>query len=201
VTTLLLVRHGNTSTTGTLPPGRFRAAPRRDWRQAERAGERIAGAEAVDAIYTSPPNGTQTAAPIAKATGSAQGRTRPARVRLRRLDRAELVKLMNARAARSAPSTFRFPERRKLHRDAGGSSQHSIAPRQAPRRTIVRGRHADPIKAAMAHALGTHRPLPADHHLHLLDQRDGFAGDGPMALTVNSTAASATSCPARGVVT
>ncbi len=52
VTTLLLVRHGNTSTTGKLLPGRAPGLHLAETgvRQAERAGERIAELKHVDAI-------------------------------------------------------------------------------------------------------------------------------------------------------
>ena len=69
---MLLVRHGQTPTTGRLLPGR---APglhlaEEGIRQAQRAGERIAELTRVDAIYCSPlERARKTAAPIGKAIG------------------------------------------------------------------------------------------------------------------------------------
>ena len=196
VTTLLLVRHGNTSTTGKLLPGRAPGLHLAETgvRQAERAGERIAELKRVDAIYTSPlERARETAAPIAKATG-----LKPKVARgLLECDfgdwtGAELVKLMKLpewRTVQRAPSTFRFPN---------GESFTEMQVRivttldrlRARHRggTIVCVSHADPIKAAMAHALGTHldlfqRIIISTSSISAI----GFAGDGPMALTVNST--------------
>ena len=196
VTTLLLVRHGNTSTTGTLLPGRAPGLHLAETgvRQAERAGERIAELKRVDAIYTSPlERARETAAPIAKATG-----VKPKVERgLLECDfgdwtGAELPKLMKLpewRTVQRAPSTFRFPngesftemqvrivstlDRLRARHDGG---------------TIVCVSHADPIKAAMAHALGTHLDLFQRIIISTCSiSAIGFAGDGPMALTVNST--------------
>ena len=71
-TTILLVRHGQTATTGTLLPGRAPGLHLADEgvRQAERAAERIAELKRVDAVYCSPLERTrETAAPIAAARG------------------------------------------------------------------------------------------------------------------------------------
>src|SRR5690606_9274217 len=71
-TTILLVRHGTTPTTGQSLPGR---APglhlaEQGVRQAERAGERLAELVRVDALYCSPLERTrETAAPIGRAVG------------------------------------------------------------------------------------------------------------------------------------
>ena len=196
VTTLLLVRHGNTSTTGKLLPGRAPGLHLAETgvRQAERAGERIAELKRVDAIYTSPlERARETAAPIAKATG-----VKPKVERgLLECDfgdwtGAELPKLMKLpewRTVQRAPSTFRFPngesftemqvrivstlDRLRARHDGG---------------TIVCVSHADPIKAAMAHALSTHLDLFQRIIISTCSiSAIGFAGDGPMALTVNST--------------
>jgi probable phosphoglycerate mutase len=83
----LLVRHGQTATTGTLLPGR---APglhlaEEGVKQATRAAERIAELKRVDAVYCSPLERTrETAAPIAAARGlKARVPQGPARVRFR----------------------------------------------------------------------------------------------------------------------
>ena len=196
VTTLLLVRHGNTSTTGKLLPGRAPGLHLAESgvRQAERAGERIAELKRVDAIYTSPlERARETAAPIAKATG-----VRPKVERgLLECDfgdwtGAELPKLMKLpewRTVQRAPSTFRFPNGESFTEmqvrivstlDRLRARHHGG--------TIVCVSHADPIKAAMAHALGTHLDLFQRIIISTCSiSAIGFAGDGPMALTVNST--------------
>ena len=196
VTTLLLVRHGNTSTTGKLLPGRAPGLHLAESgvRQAERAGERIAELKRVDAIYTSPlERARETAAPIAKATG-----VKPKVERgLLECDfgdwtGAELPRLMKLpewRTVQRAPSTFRFPNGESFTEmqvrivstlDRLRARHHGG--------TIVCVSHADPIKAAMAHALGTHLDLFQRIIISTCSiSAIGFAGDGPMALTVNST--------------
>ena len=196
VTTLLLVRHGNTSTTGKLLPGRAPGLHLAEagQRQAERAGERVAELKRVDAIYTSPlERARETAAPIAKATG-----LKPVVDRgLLECDFGDwtgqelkaLMKLPEWRTVQRAPSTFRFPNGESFTEmqvrivstlDRLRARHHGG--------TIVCVSHADPIKAAMAHALGTHLDLFQRIIISTCSiSAIGFAGDGPMALTVNST--------------
>ena len=196
VTTLLLVRHGNTSTTGKLLPGRAPGLHLAESgvRQAERAGERIAELKRVDAIYTSPlERARETAAPIAKATG-----VKPKVERgLLECDfgdwtGAELPKLMKLpewRTVQRAPSTFRFPNGESFtEMQARIVSTLDRLRARHHGGTIVCVSHADPIKAAMAHALGTHLDLFQRIIISTCSiSAIGFAGDGPMALTVNST--------------
>jgi probable phosphomutase (TIGR03848 family) len=201
ITTLLLVRHGQTATTGKVLPGRapglHLADPGRQ--QAERAAARIAELDRVDAVYTSPlERARETAAPIAKARG-----LRPHVERgLLECDfgewtGAELAKLMKLPewgTVIRAPSTFRFP---------GGESfpemQHRIVSaldkvRAAhPGGTVVCVSHADPIKAAVAHALGTHldlfqRIVISTCAISVI----AFGPGGPAVLAVNSTGGSLT---------
>lgn len=194
-TTVLLVRHGQTSTTGRLLPGRAPGLHLADegLRQAERAAERLSELKRVDAVYCSPLERTrETAAPIGKALG-----VRP------KIDRgllecdfgewtgAELKKLMKLpewRTVQKAPSTFRFP---------GGESFTEMQVRivsaldrlrrEHPGGTIVCVSHADPIKAAVAHALGTHIDLFQRIVISTCSvSAVAWTGDGPIALTVNS---------------
>jgi probable phosphomutase (TIGR03848 family) len=196
VTTLLLVRHGNTSTTGKVLPGRAPGLHLAESgvRQAERAGERIAELKSVAAIYTSPlERARETAAPIAKATG-----VKP------KIERgliecdfgdwtgAELPKLMKLpewRTVQRAPSTFRFPNGESFtEMQVRIVSALDRLRARHPGGTVVCVSHADPIKAAMAHALGTHLDLFQRIIISTCSiSAIGFAGDGPMALTVNST--------------
>src|ERR1043165_6249400 len=71
-TLFLLVRHGQTPTTGKVLPGRAPGLHLADAgvAQAQVAADRIAALGKVDAIYSSPlERARQTAAPIAKARG------------------------------------------------------------------------------------------------------------------------------------
>jgi probable phosphomutase (TIGR03848 family) len=195
-TTILLVRHGQTNSTGKVLPGRASGLHLADTghRQAERAAARIGELGGVAAVYTSPlERARETAAPIGKATGH-----RPRIERgLQECDfgdwtGASLRRLMRKREWRTiqrAPSTFRFP---------GGESfpemQHRIVTTLERLRDDHRGRtivcvsHADPIKAAVAHALGTHldlfqRIVISTGAISIVTWTEG----GPTVLAVNST--------------
>jgi probable phosphoglycerate mutase len=198
-TTVLLVRHGQTPTTGKLLPGRAAGLHLADAgvQQAERAGERIAELKQVDAVYHSPlERAKETAAPIGKAVG-----IRPKVDRgLLECDFGEwtgaelkaLMKLPEWRTVQKAPSTFRFP---------GGESFTEMQVRivsaldrlrlQHPGGVIVCVSHADPIKAAMAHAVGTHLDLFQRIVISTCSISGiAYTADGPIALTVNSTGGS-----------
>lgn len=196
LTTLLLVRHGNTSTTGKLLPGRAPGLHLAESgvSQAERAGARIAELKRVDAIYTSPlERARETAAPIAKVRGLKPTVDRG----LLECDFGDwtgqelrtLMKLPEWRTVQRAPSTFRFPNGESFTEmqvrivsalDRIRAKHHGG--------TVVCVSHADPIKAAMAHALGTHLDLFQRIVISTCSiSAIGFGGDGPMALTVNST--------------
>ena len=109
---------------------------------------------------------------------------------------AELKKLMKLpewshRAAR--PVDVPLPRRRELHRDAGRMVTAIDRLRAAhPGGVVVCVSHADPIKAAVAHAMGTHLDLfqrivisPVLDH-----RRSPTHAGGPVVLTVNSTGGS-----------
>ena len=195
-TLVLLVRHGQTPTTGASLPGRAPGLHLADTgiAQAEAAAARIAGLPAVAAVYASPMERTrETAAPIARA--------RKLRVRQaagliecdfgrwtgQKLDK--LRKLPEWRTVQRYPSGFRFP---------GGESFAEMQSRAVdavhdlvaahPGATIVAVSHADVIKAIVAAATGTHLDLfqrfvvsPCSIAAIL------YTTDGPVVLTVNST--------------
>lgn len=195
-TTVLLVRHGQTPTTGKILPGRAKGLHLADEgrKQAEIAAERIGALGTVDAVYSSPlERAKETAAPISKALGLKT-----------QIDRGlfecdfgdwtgeelkKLMKLPEWQTVQRAPSTFRFPN---------GESFTEMQTRMVtaldrlrlkhPGGTIVCVSHADTIKAAVAHALGTHIDLfqrivisPAS-----VSAITWHAG-GPIVLAVNST--------------
>ncbi len=199
-TLVLLVRHGQTPTTGKVLPGRAPGLHLADTgrQQAEAVAERIASLQTdkrkVAAVYASPLERTQeTAAPIAKALG----------LRVRRnqglleadfggwtgAELKKLYKLPEWRTVQRNPSGFRVP--------AGESFTEmqtrictAIGKLRAahPGETVVAVSHADPIKAAVAHAMGTHLDLfqrivvsPCSVSAIL------YGNDGPIVLAVNST--------------
>lgn len=195
-TTVLLVRHGQTPTTGKVLPGRAKGLSLADEgrRQADIAAERIAALKHVDAIYSSPlERAKETAAPIAKA--------RSLRTKVDRglfecdfgdwtgRELKDLMKLPEWQTVQRAPSTFRFPN---------GESFTEMQTRMVSTLdrlraehvggTIVCVSHADTIKAAVAHALGTHIDLfqrivisPASVTAIV------WGPGGPTVLAVNST--------------
>ena len=166
-TLVLYVRHGQTPTTGARLPGRASGLHLAEagHAQAEAAAARIAGLKRVHAVYSSPLERTrETAAPIAK--------RRRLRTRVKRglnecdfgdwtgAELKALRKLPEWKAVQQYPSGFRFP---------GGESFAEMQVRITSTidalcahhrgETIVAVSHADPIKAAVASAMGTHLDL------------------------------------------
>jgi len=195
-TTILLVRHGQTPTTGKVLPGRAKGLHLADEgrAQAEIAAERIAALGSVDAVYSSPlERAKETAAPISKALGL---RTKVDRGLFEcdfgdwtGKELKKLNKLPEWRTVQSAPSTFRFPNGESFtEMQTRMVSTLDRLRHQHPGGTIVCVSHADTIKAAVAHALGTHIDLfqrivisPAS-----VSALTWHAG-GPIVLAVNST--------------
>jgi probable phosphomutase (TIGR03848 family) len=195
-TTILLVRHGQTPTTGKVLPGRAKGLHLADEgrRQADIAAQRISELSKVDAVYSSPlERAKETAAPIAKALGL--------RTQIERglfecdfgdwtgEELKKLMKLPEWQTVQRAPSTFRFPN---------GESFTEMQTRMVsaldrlrakhPGGTIVCVSHADTIKAAVAHALGTHidlfqRIVISPASVSAISWHSG----GPVVLAVNST--------------
>jgi probable phosphomutase (TIGR03848 family) len=161
-TVLLLVRHGVTATTGKILPGRAAGLHLSDEGrlQAEAAAKRIKALPRLAAIYSSPlERARETAMPIARA------RKMPIRIDRgllecdfgewtgERLDR--LSKRPEWDVVQRHPSAFRFPGGEsfiELQARITGALARLVA--QHPGRIVVAVSHADPIKAAVAHALG-----------------------------------------------
>ena len=158
---------GTRTSTGSVLPGRAAGLNLSDTgrTQAQRTAELIADGTTIDAVYTSPlERARQTAAPIAAATGQRAKVDRG----LLECDFGEwtgqqlsaLMKKPEWSTVQRAPSTFRFP---------GGESFVEMQLRIVstierlraahPGGTIVCVSHADPIKAAVAQAIGTHLDL------------------------------------------
>ncbi|MCU0259864.1 MAG: histidine phosphatase family protein [Ilumatobacteraceae bacterium] len=196
VTTILLVRHGQTPTTGKVLPGRARGLHLADAgvAQAERAAERIAALRQVDAVYCSPlERARETAAPIARARGL-RPKVEPGLLECdfgdwtgRELK--QLMKLPEWGTVQRSPSTFRFPGGESFsemqHRIVGALERLRAA---HPGGTVVAVSHADPIKAAIAHAVGT--PLDLFQRIVVSTcsiTAIAWSAGGPIVLTVNST--------------
>jgi len=194
-TVVLLVRHGQTPTTGKLLPGRAPGLHLADVgiEQAQRAAERIAALSTVDAIYASPlERARETAAPIAAARGL---KTRIDKGLLEcdfgdwtGAELKNLMKLPEWNTVQRYPSGFRFP---------GGESFTEMQNRitatlarlaaQHRGHTIVCVSHADPIKAAVAHAMGTHLDLFQRIVINPCSVSALFLSPGgPAVLTVNN---------------
>lgn len=200
-TLVLLVRHGQTATTGTLLPGRAPGLHLADTgrQQAARAAERIAELTTVDAVYASPlERARETAAPIAAARGL--------KVKVERglleCDFGEwtgqelkvLMKLPEWRTVQRYPSGFRFPGGESFAemqtRMVGAVEKLCAAHRGG---VVVAVSHADPIKALVAHAMGTHLDLFQRIVISTCSVTAiAYTDAGPIVLTVNSTGGSLT---------
>ena len=198
-TLVLFVRHGQTPTTGKVLPGRAAGLHLSDTgrQQAERAAERLKVLTKVDAIYASPlERAKETAAPIAKALGLRTSIDKG----LLECDfgdwtGGELKKLMKKpewSTVQRAPSTFRFPNGESFTemqtRMVGAVDRLRVEHRGG---VVVCVSHADPIKAVLAHAMGTHLDLFQRIVVSTCSvSAVAYTGGGPIVLTVNSTGGS-----------
>jgi probable phosphomutase (TIGR03848 family) len=198
-TLILLVRHGQTPTTGKLLPGRAAGLHLADsgQAQAQAAAERISALSTVDAIYASPlERARETAAPIAKVFGQKvvidRGLLECDFGAWTGAELKALMKLPEWTTVQRSPSTFRFP---------GGESFTEMQTRIVsaldrmctahPGGTVVCVSHADPIKAAVAHAMGTHIDLFQRIVISTCSiSAIAYSVGGPVVLTVNSTGGS-----------
>jgi probable phosphomutase (TIGR03848 family) len=196
-TLLLLVRHGETPTTGMVLPGRAPGLHLSDRgrAQAERVSDRLSGLP-VDAVYSSPlERACETAEPTAARTGLDVkhddgllecdfGEWTGAAI-------ADLAALPEWQTVQHSPSAFRFP-----NGESFTQMQARIVGALEVLRTAHAGgvvvcfSHADPIKAAVAHALGTHldlfqRIVISPGSVSAISSVEGRA---PAVLMVNSTA-------------
>lgn len=161
-TLLLLVRHGVTPTTGQVLPGRAPGLHLSEQGkvQAERFAARLAGLP-VDAIYSSPmERALETAAPASEATGLRVMHD----VGLLECDfgswtgaaLTELNKLPQWREVQNSPSTFSFPNGESFTQmqDRMVDALENISFVHAGG-VVICFSHADTIKAAVAHFMGT----------------------------------------------
>lgn len=198
-TLVLFVRHGHTPTTGKLLPGRAAGLHLAEVgvEQARTAAERIAAIKKVDAVYASPlERAKETAAPISKALGL---RTSVDRGLLEcdfgdwtGAELKKLIKLPEWGTVQKSPSSFRFPNGESFTemQTRMVSAVHALCAKH-PGGTIVCVSHADPIKAAVAHAMGTHLDLFQRIVISTCSvSAVAYTGAGPIVLTVNSTGGS-----------
>ena len=198
-TLVLFVRHGQTPTTGKVLPGRATGLHLSDTgrQQAERAAERLKVLTKVDAIYASPlERAKETAAPIAKALGLRTSIDKG----LLECDfgdwtGGELKKLMKKpewSTVQRAPSTFRFPNGEsftEMQTRMVGAVDRLRAEHRGG--VVVCVSHADPIKAVLTHAMGTHLDLFQRIVVSTCSvSAVAYTGGGPIVLTVNSTGGS-----------
>ena len=194
-TVVLLVRHALTATTGAVLPGRAPGLHLSDEgrRQADAAARRLASLPKITALYASPLE-------RARETAAAIGRTRGLAVRVERglseLDVGawtgrslkRVARRPEWRAVQRHPSGFRFPRGESFTEMQARivSALARLVERHAGA-VLVAVSHADPIKAAVAHALGAHLDLfqriaigPASI------TAIAYRLEGPLVLTINS---------------
>jgi probable phosphoglycerate mutase len=194
-TVMLLVRHGRTPTTGQILPGRTPGLhlSEEGRKEADAVAVRIGPLKKVAAVYASPlERARETAMPVARACARA--------VRIERgLIECDFGEWTGSKLNRLAqrpewsvvqryPSGFRVP---------GGESFSEMQARivstlarlvEAHRgATVVAVSHADPIKAAVAHALGIHLDLFQRIAIGTASiTAIAYRREGPTVLTVNS---------------
>src|SRR6478609_10454512 len=196
-TLLLLVRHGETPTTGMVLPGRAPGLHLSDRgrAQADRVAERLSGLS-VDALYSSPlERACETAEPTAARTGLGVnhdegllecdfGEWTGAAI-------AELAALPEWQTVQHSPSAFRFPDGEsfpEMQARIVGAIEALCASHAGG--VVVCFSHAAPIKAAVAYALGT--PLDLFQRIVIspgsVSAMSFVKGQDPAVLMVNSTA-------------
>ena len=198
-TLVLLVRHGQTPTTGKHLPGR---APglhlsEEGQRQAELAAKRIAELPHVDAVYSSPlERARETAAPIAAARGLKvqidKGLLECDFGQWTGGELKELMKKPEWTTVQRYPSGFRFPDGESFGEMQArmGACLDRLRSRH-PGGVLVAVSHADTIKAAVTQAMGAHLDLFQRTAISTCSiTAIAYGTNGPMVLTVNSTGGS-----------
>lgn len=195
-TVVLFVRHARTPTTGSVLPGRaggLHLSPE-GVTQAKEAARSLGALGSVDAVYASPMERAQeTAAPIAEMFGTRietdESLTECDFGSWTGAALAELAKLPEWETVQRWPSTWCFPQGEsfaEMQLRITACAQR-LASRH-PGGRVVAVSHADPIKAAVAQALGVHldlfqRTVISPGSITAI----AYGGGGPSVLTVNST--------------
>lgn len=198
-TLVLLVRHGQTPTTGKILPGRAPGLHLNEHGQdqAARVAQRLA-ALPITAIYSSPLERTkQTAAATAEATGvgviEEPGLLEGDFGQWTGAELAELRKLPEWETVQQRPDQFRFPEGESFAeiRDRMTDTLAKLRD-QHPGGTVVCFSHADPIRVAVSDALGNalntfQRISIGPCSVSAIAYQTEPADSDPRVLTVNST--------------
>ncbi len=163
-TTLVLVRHATTTTTGKILPGRAAGLHLSESGRDEAAAtaKALASLDKVAALYSSPlERARETAAAISQVSGIRTVIDRG----LIECDFGEwtgkelkaLAKLPEWQTVQQRPSAFRFPEGESFL-EMSTRIVETLSTLTARHRgeTVIAVSHADPIKAALAHYLGMH---------------------------------------------
>ena len=191
-----MVRHGKTPSTGKLLPGRAKGLHLSDIGKQEAldVAQRLGNLKNVSAIYASPlERARETAAPTAKLLNQ--------KVIINKglfecdfddwtgKELSKLMKLPEWSTVQRAPSTFRFPNGESFTQMQTRMTSTLDALRVKHRGgTVICFSHADPIKAAVAHAMGTHLDLFQRIVISTCSvSAVSYSGFGPVVLTVNST--------------
>jgi len=195
-TLILYVRHGQTPTTGKVLPGRALGLhlAEKGTAQAAAVAERIAGLARVDAVYASPlERARETAAPIARARGL--------KVTIEKgllecdfgawtgAELKALAKRPEWATVQRYPSGFRFPDGESFVEMSARICDTAVKLKDRhPGGVVVAVSHADPIKAAVADALGTHLDLFQRIVISTCSVTAiAYGAAGPAVLTVNHT--------------
>lgn len=160
------MRHGETPTTGRILPGRAAGLHLSDRGRAQAAAvaERLAGLP-VNAIYSSPLERTRETAEPAAARAGLEVNEDPGLVECdfgewTGAALADLAGLAQWQTIQHSPSAFRFPDGESFTQmQARMVGALEVLCNAHPGGVVVCFSHADPIKAAVAHALGTHLDL------------------------------------------
>ena len=195
----LLVRHGLTPTTGKILPGRAPGLHLAEagQKQAEAAADRIAALSKVDAVYSSPlERARETAAPIAKTLGLKvhvdKGLLECDFGDWTGCELKKLMKLPEWNTVLRTPSTFRFPNGESFTEMQTRMVSTLDRLRAAHKGgVVVCVSHADTVKAAVSHAMGTHIDLFQRIVISPCSiTAIAYSPGGPVVLTVNSTGGS-----------
>ena len=193
-TLVLLIRHGQTPTTGINLPGRAKGLHLAETGHAQAAAvaERLDAMKAIHAIYSSPlERARETAQPLAKRRGLS------IRVEKGLLEcdfgdwtgglLKDLAKKPEWTTVQRYPSGFRFPNGEsftEMQTRIVSTIGRLVA--SHPGEVIALVSHADPIKAAVADALGTHLDLFQRISISTCSVTAiAYGATGPNVLTVN----------------
>jgi len=191
-----MVRHGKTPSTGKLLPGRAKGLHLSDTGKQEAldVAQRLSNLKNVSAIYASPlERARETAAPTAKLLNQkviiSKGLFECDFGDWTGKELSKLMKLPEWSTVQRAPSTFRFPNGESFTQMQTRMTSTLDALRvKHSGGTVICFSHADPIKAAVAHAIGTHLDLFQRIVISTCSvSAVSYSGFGPVVLTVNST--------------